>query len=136
LLGLRLLNFDGLRPGLVVQVGTHPVETWAESYEPVGGDATFTYTDGPLAGQAAVVQNGNVTTIGAWSESLVKEVLTGLLGELGIPTTELPEGVRVARRGAITTWMNFNLEPVTLADGTALGPVSFQQRTDESMARS
>jgi beta-galactosidase len=136
LLGLRLLNFDGLRPGLGVQVGTHPVETWAESYEPVGGEATFTYTDGPLAGQAALVQTGNVTTIGAWSESLVKEVLTGLLAGLDIPTTELPEGVRVARRGAITTWMNFNLEPVTLADGTALGPVSFQQRTDGSMARS
>ena len=35
----------------------------------------------------------------------------------------------MARRGAVTTWMNFNLEPVTLADGTALGPVSFEQRT-------
>jgi beta-galactosidase len=135
LLGLRLLNFDGLRPGLGVQVGTHPVETWAESYEPIGGEPTHTYADGPLAGQAAVVQNGNVSTIGAWSESLVKEILGGLLDELDIPMTELPEGVRVARRGAITTLMNFNLEPVTLADGTALGPVSFQQRTDGSDAR-
>jgi hypothetical protein len=61
-----------------------------------------------------------------------KEVLAGELAELEIPTTELPDGVRVARCGAITTWMNFNLEPVTLADGTALGPVSFhlQQRTE------
>jgi hypothetical protein len=40
--------------------------------------------------------------------------------------------VRVARRGAITTWMNFNLEPVTLGDGMALGQVSFQQRTEDS----
>ena len=65
----------------------------------------------------------------------MKEILAGLLGELEIPTTELPDGVRVARRGAITTWMNFNLEPVTLADGTALGPVSFQQRTEAANAR-
>ena len=128
LLGLHLLNFDGMRPGLGVQVGAHPVVTWAESYDPVGGEATHTYADGPLAGQAAVIRNGNVTTIGAWSETLVKELLVGLLAELEIPTTELPDGVRVARRGAITTWMNFNLEPVTLADGTTLGPVSFQQR--------
>jgi beta-galactosidase len=134
-LGLRLLNFDGMRPGLGVQVGGHPVVTWAESYEPVGGEATHTYADGPLAGQAAVVRNGNVTTIGAWSEPLVKEILSGLLAELEVPTTELPDGVRVTRRGAITTWMNFNLEPVTLADGTTLGPVSFQQRTEESPAR-
>jgi beta-galactosidase len=136
LLGLRLLNFDGMRPGLGVQVGTHPVETWAESYEPLAGETTHRYADGPLAGHAAVVRNGNVTTIGAWSESLMKEVLAGLLAELEIPTSELPDGVRVARRGAITTWMNFNLESVTLADGTTLGPVSFQQRTDESPARS
>ena len=66
--------------------------TWAESYEPVGGKATHTYDDGPLAGKAAVVQNGNVTTIGAWSESLVKEVLAGLLEELGIPTSDRRKG--------------------------------------------
>jgi hypothetical protein len=30
--------------------------------------------------------------------------------------------------------MNFNLEPVTLADGTTLGPVSFQQRTEKANA--
>jgi beta-galactosidase len=118
-----------MRPGLAVQVGEHAVETWAESYEPLGGAATHTYADGPLAGQAAVVRHGNVITVGAWSASLVKEILGGLLAELEIPTTELPDGVRVARRGAVTTWMNFNLEPVTLADGTALGPVSFQLRT-------
>jgi beta-galactosidase len=135
LLGLRLLNFDGMRPGLGVNVGSHPVETWAESYEPAGGEVTHTYTDGPLAGQAAVVRHGSVTTIGAWSRSLLKEVLTERLAELEIPIAELPEGVRVARRGGITTWMNFNLEPVTLGDGTSLGPVSFQQRTESTPAR-
>jgi beta-galactosidase len=134
LLGLRLLNFDGLRPGLGVHIGAHPVRTWAESYDLVGGEATHTYADGPLAGEAAVVHHGKVVTIGAWSPSLVKEVLAGLLAELEIPTSELSEGVRVARRGAITTWMNFNLEPVTLADGTALGHVSFQQRTEAANA--
>jgi beta-galactosidase len=75
-----------------------------------------------------------VKTIGAWSPSLVKEVLAGLRGELEIPTSELPDGVRVARRGAITTWMNFNLEPVTLTDGTTLGPVSFEQRAKAANA--
>jgi hypothetical protein len=41
----------------------------------------------------------------------------------------LSDGVRVARRGDITTWMNFNLEPANLPDGTSLGPVSFELRT-------
>jgi beta-galactosidase len=132
LLGLRLLNFDGMRPGLGASVGGHPVETWAESYELLGGEVTHTYADGPLAGRAAVVRHGNVTTVGAWSSSLVKEVLAGLLAEVEIPTAELPDGVRVARRGDITTWMNFNLDPVTLADGTSLDPVSFQLRTRDA----
>ena len=70
-----------------------------------------------------------LTRSGQPADRRKKEVLVGLLAELQIPTIELPDGVRVARRGAIATLMNFNLEPVTLADGTALGPVSFQQRT-------
>ena len=118
-----------------MHVGEHPVETWAESYEPIADDVTHTYADGPLAGQAAVVRHGNVTTIGAWSPSLVTEILTNLLAELRIPATALPDGVRVARRGDITTWMNFNLEPATLPDGTTLGPVSFEQQTALSRGR-
>jgi beta-galactosidase len=131
LLGLRLLNFDGMRPGLNTHVGTHLVETWAESYGPTGGEVVHTYADGPLAGQAAVIRHGNVTTIGAWSSPLVTEVLAGLLAELQIPTAALPDGVRVARRGDIATWMNFNLAPAVLPDGTSLGPVSFELRTRE-----
>ena len=76
-----------------------------------------------------MVRNGNVTTIGAWSPPLIGEVLAALRAELQIPTADLPEGVRVARRGAMTTWMNFNLEPAVLPDGTSLEPVSFELRT-------
>src|SRR3712207_8326899 len=65
----------------------------------------------------------------AWSSSLIGEVLTGLLAEVGIPTTQLPDGVRVARRGQITTWMNFNLEPVTLPDGRS------EEHTSELQSR-
>ena len=67
------------------QVGDHRIETWAESYRPLG-DATQTlrsYTSGPLAGQPAVVRNGNAVSIGAWSEDLVREVLRDLGEERG-----------------------------------------------------
>ena len=126
LLGCQLRNFDGLRPGLTVQVGDHVVETWAESYDLRGGTATHTYADGPLGGQPAVVRHANATTVGAWSPPLVAEILTGLLAERGVPTTPLPAGVRIARRGAVATYLNFNQAPVTLADGTTLGPGSFE----------
>ena len=129
LLRVHLRNFDGLPPGLSVRAGGHAVETWAESYAP-SAPATVeaTYDDGPLAGQPAVVRHGAATTIGAWSPTLVAETLAARCAELGIATEPLPTGVRVARRGGIATYLNFNPEPVTLPDGTPLGPVSFELR--------
>jgi beta-galactosidase len=128
LVGHRLLNFDGMRPGLTVRAGGHIVQTWAESYEPTGAEVLETYDDGPLAGQAAVTRNGNVFSIGAWSETLLKSLLAQVLTDAGVTVTPLPEGVRVSRRGVVAVWMNFNQEPATLPDGSTIGPVSFELR--------
>lgn len=126
--GHRLLNFDGMRPGLTVRAGGHVVETWAESYEPLGGEALMTYDDGPLIDQAAVVRHGRTYSIGAWSSSLVGAVLEQVLREADIPVTPLPEGLRVSRRGSTEIWMNFNLEAVQTPEGSTLPPVSFYMR--------
>ncbi|MFN8590184.1 MAG: beta-galactosidase [Thermomicrobiales bacterium] len=128
LLGCALQNFDSMRPGLTCHIGSHEAAIWAESYTPRGARLLHTYDDGPMAGEAAVLRHGNAVTLGAWSPSLIREVTAGLLRERGIPHGLLPEGVRVARRGSLETWMNFNQAPVTLPDGTLLGPVSFEVR--------
>jgi beta-galactosidase len=99
---------------------------WAESYSLHGGHAVIRYDDGPQAGEPAVVRHGNAVTLGAWSPSLIREVLSGLLAEGGIAHGLLPEGVRVSRRGGAEIWMNFNEFAVTLEDGRELGPVSWQ----------
>jgi beta-galactosidase len=117
-----------MKPGMFVGIGDHAAATWAESYTLAGGHATHQYTDGPLVGHPAVVRHGHATTIGAWSASLIREVLTGLLAEVGVATIPLPEGVRIARRGRVTTYMNFNEAAVALPDGTVLPPVSFELR--------
>jgi beta-galactosidase len=128
LVGQRLLNFDGMRPGLTVRAGGHVVETWAESYEPAGADVLVIYDDGPLAGQPAVTRHGNAFSVGAWSASLLESLLSQVLTEAGVQVTPVPEGVRVSRRGDAEIWMNFNQEPATLPDGSTIGPVSFQLR--------
>jgi beta-galactosidase len=87
-----------------------------------------TYDDGPLAGQAAVICNGSVYSIGAWSPSLIRSLLARVLHEAGIATVALSEGVRVSRRGSAEIWMNFNEEAATLPDGSVLAPVSFEFR--------
>jgi beta-galactosidase len=130
LAGHALLNFDAMRPGLTVRAGGHEVVTWAEAYRPTSGTAMVTYDDGPLAGQAAVVRNGNAISVGAWSASLLTDVLTSACREVGIPHLSLPDGVRVSRRGASEIWMNFNESDVRLPDGRTLGPVSFQITTN------
>ncbi len=83
---------------------------------------------GLLGGRAAVVRYGNATTIGAWSRSQMTEVVTGLCAELGIITTPLPDGVWVAHRGSIDTWMNANEESASLLSGSLLAAVAFEQR--------
>jgi beta-galactosidase len=125
-LGCKLLNFDGLPPGLTVEVGGHIAETWAESYRLQGGTATHHYTSGPLTGQPAVVVNGHATTIGAWSATLVSAVLAALLNEVNVPVTQLPDGVRVTRRAGRALWQNFTEQPVQLPDGARLEAVGWR----------
>jgi len=128
LVGQRLLNFDGLRPGLTAHAGGYDVETWAESYEPVGAETVVAYDDGPLAGQAAVTRNDNAWSIGAWSAPLITDILERICAEAGLATARLPEGVRVSHNGATEIWMNFSQTDAVLPDGSSMGPVSFQFR--------
>lgn len=126
LLGCRVLNVDGLPPGMSVRAGGHAVGIWAESYRLAGGEAVLRYDDGLLAGDAAVVRSGTVTTVGAWSETLVRSLLRDELASLGIATRDLPDGVRVTQRAGRTVLTNFTEAPVTLDDGATLGPVSYR----------
>jgi beta-galactosidase len=128
LVGQRLLNFDGMRPGLTVHAGGYEVETWAESYQPTEAEVVVTYDDGPLAGQAAVTRNGNAWSIGAWSAPLITEILEQVLAAAGIVTARLPEGLRVSHNGSTEIWMNFAQSEAILPDGSTIGPVSFQFR--------
>ncbi|HEX7103744.1 MAG TPA: beta-galactosidase [Nitrolancea sp.] len=127
LTGYELLNFDGIPNGTTVEIRGYRAKTWAESYRPTTGKATHWYTDGPLAGSAAVIQHDNVTSIGAWSEPLITDLLQAALTRLGIPSQRLPEGVRVSRRGQYELWTNFTEQPVE-ADGLRLDPVSYSIR--------
>ena len=68
-----------------------------------------------------MVRNGNAVSIGAWSASLVSEVLTGILDEAGRAAHSAARRSprQPARRSEI--WMNFNESEAPLPDGTTLG---------------
>ena len=48
----------------------------------------------------------------------------GVLDDLGLPVTDLPDGVRVSRRAGRTLLQNWNPESVEW-NGMTLAPVSF-----------
>jgi beta-galactosidase len=125
LLGCSLLNFDALRPRMTVTVDDEEVTLWAESYGSERAEVMFRYDNGPLKGQAAVVRNGRAFTIGAFSPILIGRVFAHVLTEAGIDVTPLDDGVRVARRGERTVWLNFAEDDHRLPDGRTIDPVSF-----------
>jgi len=116
LFGASLLNFDSLPVGLEQRIGNggplHTARAWAESYALHGSHATHFYQGGPLDAQAAVVRYGQTTVIGAHSDGLIEEVLGALLAESGLPVQQLPEGVRLSRRGTTTLVQNWTESPV------------------------
>lgn len=114
LVGIKLLNFDSLRPGLNQSIHAakgndkFSATLWAESYQLEGANALYLYSDGPMQGKAAVTQCHNVTVVGALSKTLLTHVLIEKLSQQGIETQHLPEGVRISRRGNQTLLQNFN----------------------------
>lgn len=126
LLGCKLLDFDAM-PSLVhAQAAGHRIETWAEAYRPTTGSHVVAYDDGPLAGMSAVVRNGNCLTIGAWSPSLIDELISIELRAIGITPMRLPDGLRRVSLGERTIWLNFNQTPMLSPTGVSLDPVSWR----------
>lgn len=129
LLGVKVLQYDSLRPTISQQVGDFTAHGWAESYRLNGAEALYTYTGGPLHGEAAVTRKANVTVIGAHSPELIGTVLAGVLSSAGVSVTPLPEGVRLSRRAGKTVVQNWNPQSVQW-NGLELAPVSFQFHTE------
>ncbi len=126
LLGCRLLEFDAMPPLVCAHAAGHRVETWAEGYRTTTGTDVVAYDDGPLAGMSAAVRSGNCLTIGAWSRSLIDELISIELRAIGIAAMRLPDGLRRVSLGERTIWLNFNQTPVLSPTGVALDPVSWR----------
>ncbi|WP_019008418.1 beta-galactosidase [Deinococcus aquatilis] len=142
LIGARLGQYDSMRPGLSQEIRSTEGQTfgaqyWAESYRLSTSDtanddaaeALYHYAGGPLDGQAAVIRRhagqGEVTVVGAHSSDLIRVVLEDMLAVLNVPTTRLPDGVRISRRAGQTLVQNW-LPTAVKWQGKTLAPVSFE----------
>jgi beta-galactosidase len=132
ILGVQMLNVDSLRPGLKQTVTSsnnsnikHNASLWCESYELKSAVAKYVYFGGPQANKAAVTKKDNMTLVGALSDTLLTEIVSLCLSELGIKMTTLPQGVRVTRRSGKRVLFNFNEEEVQW-QGSKVAGVSYQ----------
>jgi beta-galactosidase len=124
LAGVKVKNFDALRPGLTSRVEfmdqSFETHTWNESLEVTAEDVQIlgTYFDDPLYDEAAVttraVGAGSVTYNGVWGDGLLRRLLGNLLSRANVPHDELPHGVRLTRRGGLTYAQNWTRGGVAL----------------------
>jgi beta-galactosidase len=122
LMGVTISRVDALRPGITetITFGDYQLtyHTWADVLEPTHATALSHYECHAYPEAAAVtrndVENGRCYTLGMWGDDLTHAALFQyILSEL-LELKLLPEGVRLVKRGNITTLLNFNSTPVTL----------------------
>ncbi len=114
LLPLRVTRVESLRPGALVAVAlegeTLQASRWREfvasDLEP---EARF------ADGFGALFRHGNVRYLAGWPEAeLRRAVLSGLCREAGIATHDLPQGLRLRRRGGVCFAFNYGPDTVSV----------------------
>ena len=116
LMGVRIDHIDALRPGSSGEVThngeRHTYTTWADLLTPTTAEVRATYLTNVYEGTAAVTRQeleaGTCTTLGMWgSLALHQALFREVLEAAGLTLLELPEGLRLSRRGRRRYLMNF-----------------------------
>ena len=117
LIALRVPRVESLRPGVsdAVQLGSesHLSSRWRETLEPGEGvEILAHYADGA----AALVRQGRTRYLAGWfSPALQRLVLEQAALDAGLAPVQLPEGLRIRRRGELLFAFNYNEHPLALA---------------------
>lgn len=115
LLPIRVTQAASLRPGLThsVSVGgtaAGAMERWREWVEPGPALALAQFADG----SPALLRSGRACYLAGWPDTcLLRAVMRYALGSAGLPLHDLPEGIRLRRRGDLTFAFNYGPEAWT-----------------------
>jgi beta-galactosidase len=131
LAGVRVKNFDSLRPGLTSTLeafdATYQTHTWNESLEVLDADLRVlgTYFEDPLYSEVGLTyrafsSGGGIMYIGVWGDGIIKRSLEYALFRAGVDVAELEPNLRYSRRGGLVYAQNWSrgglplpLEPET-----------------------
>ena len=113
LIDLRVPRVESLRPGVQDRVmldgQRHTSTRWRETLDVGSGvEVLARYADGA----AALVRQGRTRYLAGWfSATLQRQVLAQAAREAGLAPVDLPEGVRIRRRGGLLFAFNYNDQP-------------------------
>lgn len=116
LIDVRVTRVESLRPGHVEMAGDFPVSRWLEHL-----DSPLTPRATTKSGHGIWYQNQDCDYLACWPDArLLDAVLRPRCLALGLPTLDLPDGLRVRRRGAVTFVINYENGDVNISDHIAL----------------
>lgn len=113
-----------LQPALDYEGDRYAARTWTEWLAASGATVVAEHRTGAAADRPAVTildrGAGRVMYVGVWPRAdLADALVTDLLDGADLPHTDrLPDGVRLARRGALTWVTNFTPAPLAVRGGT------------------
>ncbi len=103
-----------MRPGLINRVSGKvqgAAVRWRDALESNGAEVLASFENGSAAFTAA----GNHHYLGCWPDAeLLESVMAFATNKAGVATLELPEGVRIRRRGNLLFALNYGSAPWTL----------------------
>ncbi len=120
-IGARVVEVSSLRPGLSENVDgaiTGTVSRWREYLQPQGAEVLAAFENG----DAALVALGNHHYLAGWPDaSLLHSAMTLMVEKAKLKGMELPDGIRLRRRGDLLFVFNYGNESWTLPfDGPLL----------------
>jgi beta-galactosidase len=110
LLPLRVTRVESLRPGWI-EPGDFGVSKWLEHIE-----TELTPLARTSAGLGLWYRNGRIQYLGAWpGREMIDAAIDSAATKAGLACLNLPEEIRVRKRGGIAFAINYGPEPVDLS---------------------
>ena len=110
LLSLRVTRVESLRPGWV-EPGEFGVSRWLEHI-----DAELPPLAKTASGHGFWYRAGKVQYLGAWpSRDLADAMVAAAADGAGLPLLELPDDLRIRRRGDILFAINYGPDPIDIS---------------------
>jgi beta-galactosidase len=111
-LATRVARVESLRPGGAIPLtGGGAFHIWREIT-----DGASEVVETTADGEAAVRHAGNLTYLAGWPDGpAMRRLMRAAAAEAGLPTLDLPDGLRRRSTPAETFWFNYAAHPVPLA---------------------